>query len=522
MNATAIDSRHVVTERPRVGATATRWYALAAAVLLIAGLLTKEPELLLPMGPDQGTYSYVAERILEGGLPYVEAWDNKPPATYYVHAAAVALIPATSRWTGACIPGTSQPCGYMALQLLDVLWTTATALALLLLLRALRFDRGAAFASLLLFIVFVNLSQLSKEGPTPEKELLLPMVLAYLAAVRGRPGLAGIAVGVAFLFKQTAISIPLALVFWYVWERRRPKNSDIATFAAGFCGPLVVVAAYFAARGGLGALWDATFAYNVAQAGSGVTHIAYGFLAGSWHIFANSSALLWLLGLGGGMLVVATGQRRLLVCWAVADVLSLFLGGSKFAQVYYVQLVPSLALLGGLALSTGWQTLRGWVRVYAAVVLAAVFALSNQFQASVVLRAWNERTPGRSSVSLEQQLALRLAQESAGPMFVWGDNSELYLWAGRRAPGRFFQTFALSRVYAARGYPERRAELLETFDDSAPAIIAVDPATARDDPDGSQGLNISSFPELQAFLQQHYDRLSDVSGGWQAYKLRSR
>jgi Dolichyl-phosphate-mannose-protein mannosyltransferase len=520
VSATAVGSRHLQTEHPHARASATRWRVLAIAVVILAGLLAKEPELLLPMGPDQGTYSYVAERILDGGLPYVDAWDNKPPATYYLHAAAVALVPAGVRWTGSCIPGTTQPCGYVALQLLDIVWTGATALALVALVHALAFDGIATFASLLLFAVFANLSQLSKEGPTPEKQLLLPMVLAYLAAAKGRPGLAGLAAGVAFLFKQTAISIPVALLLWCVWDRRRLRTSEALTFVAAFCGPLVLTGVYFAARGGLSALWDATFAYNLAQAGSSFWRIPYGFLSGSWHVFAESSALLWLLGLGGAMLVLATGQRRLLVCWAAADVLSLFLGGSKFAQVYYVQLVPSLALLGGLALAMGWRAMRGWARAYAAVVLATLFVLSNQFQASVALRAWNERTPGRSSTSFEQLLALRVAQESAGPVFVWGDNSEIYLWAGRRAPERFFQTFALSRVYADRGYLQHRTELLQTFQNSPPGIVAIDPATARDDPDGSQGLNISTFPELRAFLAEHYVGLDNIGGGWQAYKLR--
>jgi hypothetical protein len=348
------------------------------------------------------------------------------------------------------------------------------------------------------------------------------MVLSYLAVVRGRLGFAGFAAGIAFLFKQTAISIPIALLAWNLWEFRALAPRRILEFGLGFGAALVVPIVYFGARGALGAFWDAAFAYNFVQAGTGLPHIVYGALAGSWHVFSNSSAPLWLLGLGGALLTARSGQHRLIVCWAMADALSLFLGGSKFAQVYYVQLVPSLALLGGLALACGWRWTRGQpvLRAYACIVLAAVVLLSNQFQASVALRAWNERTPGRSSTSLEQQLALRLGAESAGPIFVWGDNSEMYLWAGRRAPGRFFQTFALSRVYAAQGYLQRRAELLRTFVNSPPEVIAIDPSTARDDPEGSQGLNLDSFPELQSLLEQRYEALANVPGGWRVFRLR--
>ena len=511
--------------RPRRAAGWRAW-AVRVGLVLVLGLLVKEPELLLPIGPDQGTYSYVAERILDGGLPYVDAWDNKPPATYYVHAAVLALVPRAVHWSGTCIPGANQPCGYLALQLADVVWTLASTLLVLAVARQLGLGALGSTLGMLLFAVFANLSQLSKEGPTPEKQLILPMLLAYLLVLRGRPGPAGVAAGVAFLFKQTAISIPLALGAWWLWEHRSVRWASVARFGAGYLVPLGLVAGYFAWRGGLGALWEATFAYNAVQAGTDPLRVPYGLLAGSWHVFSNSSALLWLVGLGGALRVLGTGRPRLLVCWAAADALSLCLGGSKFAQVYYVQLVPSLALLGGLGVAWCWQATRQQrlVRGYVAVVAAAVFVLSNQFQASVALRAWNERTPGRSSVPFEAQLAQRFGPDQRGgaaaPLFVWGDNAEVYLYAGARAPGRFFQTFALSGVYAGRGFVERRAELLRSFQGQPPAIIAIDPATQRDDPDGRLGLNPSSFPELQALLAQQYVPLEGIGNGWQAFRRR--
>jgi hypothetical protein len=96
----------------------------------------------------------------------------------------------------------------------------------------------------------------------------------------------------------------------------------------------------------------------------------------------------------------------------------------------------------------------------------------------------------------------------------------MYLWAAGRAPGRFFHVFPLSRQYASRGLEERRAELLRSFDAHPPAIIAVDPATAREDPDGSLGLNLQSFPELQTLLRTRYEPIDNTGAGWQAFRLR--
>jgi hypothetical protein len=262
-------------------------------------------------------------------------------------------------------------------------------------------------------------------------------------------------------------------------------------------------------------LWEASFGYNVSQAGSSALAVPRGALSGAWHVFANSSAPLWLAGLAGAAL--ARGPAGLLVCWAVADALSLALGGAKFAQVYFVQLVPSLALLAALAIAEAWRLTRGLrlLRAYAGVVALAIFLLSNQFQASVALRAFWERTPPHASVPLERLVAGRLTGDS---LFVWGDNSEIYLYAHARSPSRFFHTFPLSHQYTTgTGYLERRAELLR----ARPEVVAIDPATARDDPDGSLGLNVSSFPELESLLAQQYEPIQDVPGGWLAYRRRS-
>src|SRR3954464_15954185 len=54
--------------------------------LIAALLLLRLPSLAQPIGPDQGLYAYVGERILHGELAYRDAWDQKPPGIHYVSA----------------------------------------------------------------------------------------------------------------------------------------------------------------------------------------------------------------------------------------------------------------------------------------------------------------------------------------------------------------------------------------------------------------------------------------------------
>ena len=63
---------------------------LALACVLLAVRL---PSLVQPMGADQGLYAYAGERLLAGGLPYRDAWDQKPPAIHVTYAFMRAVLP---------------------------------------------------------------------------------------------------------------------------------------------------------------------------------------------------------------------------------------------------------------------------------------------------------------------------------------------------------------------------------------------------------------------------------------------
>ena len=55
-----------------------------------------------------------------------------------------------------------------------------------------------------------------------------------------------------------------------------------------------------------------------------------------------------------------------------------------------------------------------------------------------------------------------------------------------------------------------------------PALFLVSPITHSNDPDGSQGTDLSTFPELTSFLAQKYGPPSKPVPNldWQAYRLR--
>src|SRR5262245_34555791 len=80
-----------------------RYISVQAVLLLILllalGVFASLPQLptLIGQGRDSGIFAYTAKVILDGGVPYREAWDNKPPLVYYIDALAFALF-GVNRW----------------------------------------------------------------------------------------------------------------------------------------------------------------------------------------------------------------------------------------------------------------------------------------------------------------------------------------------------------------------------------------------------------------------------------------
>jgi hypothetical protein len=62
------------------------------AALLLAVMLAALPILTYPLGRDQGEFATIGRGILDGRVPYVDLWNPKPPAVFYVYAGAMALL----------------------------------------------------------------------------------------------------------------------------------------------------------------------------------------------------------------------------------------------------------------------------------------------------------------------------------------------------------------------------------------------------------------------------------------------
>jgi hypothetical protein len=494
---------------------------LVVGVFVVLALLVKLPQFLAPMGQDQGLYHTVGQAILAGAVPYRDAWDPKPPGVFYAHAAVLALVP--NPWRTCRIeapPGFSrvdlQPrCGAILFGAVDFVYSLVLAGLVYRLARRLELGPTAAAIAFGFTAVFVNLALLDPEGNTPEKYALGPaigVVLAGLSAIESHRRrwlvVAGLLGAVAALFKPPDLAsfgaLSLTLLVLRRWQ-------DLIWLWLPLIVALAAVVGVFSVMGAGGPLIEATLTYNVARFGFQSQRIPLAGLVAAWQIFRDGLAVLWLPALLGVVVVWQRPAWRLLVVWAILDVLALFLGGTKFTREYFVQLVPSFALLAGAALAwlLGAAT-RDWrARAWVLASLAAIGVLSSSFQAGFTLRIWHEYVAnGWTTTSVEQLASMIGSLPREDALFVWGDEAELYTLSGRRPTTRFLNTAGL----AATGDPSatrRRSELLASLARTPPAVIVVDRRTADDDPDGRLGLNLRYVPELQRLLDGQYRPMDD-------------
>ncbi len=77
-----------------------KWTVLlyVAMGLLVAVVLVQyAPACAKVPGRDAGVFLYIGDRILNGGIPYLDVWDHKPPVIYFINAFGL-LVGGGSVW----------------------------------------------------------------------------------------------------------------------------------------------------------------------------------------------------------------------------------------------------------------------------------------------------------------------------------------------------------------------------------------------------------------------------------------
>src|SRR5262249_4555134 len=183
----------------------SRRFLLAALGIILLTIVIRLPSLVHPQPIDsEGIYSVVANEIVDGGRPYIDAVERKPPLLFWTYAAIFEVV-GKFNWT--------------ALHFVALVWTLCAMSGLYLIGREL-FDRDTGLIAALSYGIFQpwwTWKTLSFDG---EMLMNLPIIWAWVIAFRQsssrlRPELlaAGALLGAAFLLKQPAAiaAVPLGI-----------------------------------------------------------------------------------------------------------------------------------------------------------------------------------------------------------------------------------------------------------------------------------------------------------------------
>lgn len=362
--------------------------------------MVSAPFLTEPFDRDELAYGVVARLLLDGGQPYRDLFDHKPPLIYLWFALSFELF-GENEW-GPRILG--------ALALSGAAAGTMVAAAMLYGSRA-RWIAGTIFGlacGVALVRPYANL----------EPFMLLPMCWSLVFALRARGGggcgsiaLAAVFASVACLTKPVALP-NAAVVLWLCvgkggWQ-------DTARWMAWFATPAALLGLWFV---GLGTADEALYAnvtYNLLYAAELPVAEKLRLLAHNGVAVGMASGPVVLAGTLGAARILARHNRddRVALAWLAASIAGTAATG-RFAGHYFIQMFPAMAIAGAAAFAPmpGWlDRVAGRRMLTAAIGAAATLAVAGNLHVYTASTAVGRAENRDGAVSAERdQMAERVS-----------------------------------------------------------------------------------------------------------------
>ncbi len=333
------------------------WWFMVVVLVLVAAVRLRL--LNFPLERDEGEYAYSGQLMLQGIPPYQLAYNMKFPGTYAAYAVIMGLLGQTFGQTPAGIHF-----GVLCM-------TTLTALMIFWLGRQMLDWIAGVVAATFYAVMAASPSMLGLAGHATHFVAFFAtagLCVMWKGRVRGEwtmTATSGFLFGMAVLMKQHGAVIALwAAIFFTVTALRRSENSfgrrmgSVLIFGAAMILPFVVCCLILWRAGVFEKFWFWTIAYAREYASVVPLSEAPRFLwQGSRHALEKGFLLLPFAAAGGLLLWRESRlvKSRLLVFgFALASVLSVF-PDFYFRKHYFLVMLPGLALLAGIAVSsTRW------------------------------------------------------------------------------------------------------------------------------------------------------------------------
>ena len=496
----------------------SRQFRFAALGIVLLTVAIRLPSLLHPQPIDsEAMYSVVANEIVDGGRPYADAVERKPPLLF---------------WTYAAIFKVAGKFNWKALHMVALVWTLCAMAGLYVIGRHL-FDRNTGLIAALFYSVFQPWWTWKTLAFDAEMLMNLPIIWAWAIAFgrsssRLRPELfpAGALLGAAFLLKQPAAIAAVPLGIYLLLPSYRASRSLTRTnsviqatiFTVGFFAVLGLVTIVLWKQG----ILHEAFYWTIAD--HDVPHVFW-----QKGIVITLAFIVACLPLVIGAIMACrdkseiwagrTPERTALFGLLMASAIGAA-AGARFYPHYYVQLIPPLALLAAPYYARLWS--RAIRPPHWLLRPAVTYAWLGLTVIAFSIEHWTRLAPRRVPSEAARYLSTHSSPDDR--IFVWGQTPEIYLDAYRRPASRYITTFPLTGyVFGGPipGFDTRRRILpgawttLEQDFARHPPTYIVD---IQPDPESAQ-YPMKNFPILAKLLAERYEPVAQTAEGV-IYRMR--
>lgn len=485
--------------------------SLTRYVILIGGIslafFLGIASLTWPMDDDQAHYSFVGDIVVNGGVPYRDAWDLKGPLTYYLYGTIRRLV------------GHNE----LSIRVFDLGAISLFCWQLrLLVLRLNGYQSfGAIFAVLVFLICYFGGGYCWTAQPDGWSAMLLLVAVSALLNETGDPYLnvliAGVFLSAAILLKPTYI-IFIPLLSLPSGQHTLISYANIKRFFAGLLLVALLVSTFYLwifRSGGFKDLID-IFRF-ISEAYRNISERLHpsGLMLGLSNLYDLGLAIPYALvpvGLWAMSQMGLTLQARMLGAWFVLSIVMLLYQGVYWYYEYASATISTVVIISvSLKYAERWDVAslarRGIDGVLLVIVGAACLAplLSNTIFGSLgwpkyvlglegetdyVVRISN---PDDSRYAVEGVAAyLSTHTDLDDKVQLWGFGLAAIILSQRTAASRFGDSWPLMEGTSMRDH-YRRVFMREILS-SIPRCIVVD----------TNAEPVKSFPEFERFISRYY------------------
>lgn len=393
---------------------------------------------------DESTFIIMGQSILDGNIPYLDAWDMKPPLSFAIFSLFIALF------------GKS----LAAVRLGGLVCIYISSLLVYRSGKAIHSTTAGIIASLFL-IVFVS-SGISGLSTMTEHLLLVPVSWGLYMLVVQRVNIytafiTGLLFGIGMLTKTSLVFESLAVLLLVVWRRSNPctlfsariKQCALISFGMGI--PLFAVLSYYASHNAL----DLFIRTNVSVTSLYISATAISFSEKVRVFLSNIGSnmglnpLLWVTFISGTVYHLFRIKKEPLsmkvpLVFFIFQMASLFVIAQPFGYHYLFTSMPAMALVSGASLSRLLPRKRkGRTAAYLVLLIIVVMGFLYSLQGNVLKYYAEMRSDLAEEKPIGDDTCSRIARflnaEGVKDQYIYMVNScQIDYWlTGSRCPTKY-------------------------------------------------------------------------------------